>query len=61
MKKIDAQYLRKKINQLNKKIHRAESQENDNKVWWRTMKLDKLKHKLKKLLKRQSYKIFKIK
>tara|TARA_B100000427_G_C15072706_1_gene404887 strand:- start:350 stop:508 length:159 start_codon:yes stop_codon:yes gene_type:complete len=52
MKKIDAQYLRKKINQLNKKIHRAESQENDNKVWWRTMKLDKLKHKLKKLLKR---------
>tara|TARA_B100001250_G_scaffold414575_1_gene454091 strand:- start:4352 stop:4507 length:156 start_codon:yes stop_codon:yes gene_type:complete len=40
----------KKINQLNKKIHRAEEQENDKKVWWRKMKLLKLKHKLKKLI-----------
>ena len=51
MKKIDETYLGKKINQLNKKIHRAEEQGNDNKVWWRTMKLNKLKHKLKKILK----------
>ena len=51
MKKIDAAYLSKKINQLNKKIHRAESQGNDNKTWWRKMKLSKLKHKLKKIIK----------
>ena len=51
MKKIDAKYLSKKINQLNKKIHRAESQEDENKEWWRKMKLDKLKHQLKKILK----------
>ena len=49
MKKIDKTYLGKKINKLNKKIHRAESQGDDNKVWWRKMKLDKLKHQLKKL------------
>jgi len=54
VKKIDEKYLSKKINQLNKKIHRAESQENDNKAWWRKMKLDKLKHKLKKILKPKS-------
>jgi uncharacterized protein YdcH (DUF465 family) len=48
MKKIDVAYLSKKINQLNKKIHRAEGQRNDNKVWWRKMKLDKLKSKVKK-------------
>ena len=54
MKKIDAAYLGKKINQLNKKIHRAESQGNENKVWWRQMKLDKLKHRLAKLLKPKS-------
>ena len=53
MKKIDAAYLSKKINQLNKKIHRAESQGNDNKTWWRKMKLSKLKHKLKKIIKPQ--------
>ena len=34
------------INQLNKKIHRAENQEDDNKVWWRKMKLIKLKLQL---------------
>jgi hypothetical protein len=48
MKKIDVAYISKKINQLNKKIHRAEEQRNDNKVWWRKMKLDKLKSKVKK-------------
>ena len=32
MKKIDASYLKKKINQLNKKIHRAERQGNQNKT-----------------------------
>ena len=35
--------------QLNKKIHRAEDQNDENKVWWRKMKLEKLKHKLKKI------------
>ena len=49
MKKIDALYLKKKINQLNKKIHRAERQGDDNKVWWRKMKLEKLKDKLLKI------------
>ncbi|MFL2604675.1 MAG: hypothetical protein ACJ0PP_07080 [Flavobacteriaceae bacterium] len=49
MKKIDALYLKKKINQLNKKIHRAERQGDENKVWWRKMKLEKLKEKLLKI------------
>jgi uncharacterized protein YdcH (DUF465 family) len=48
MKKIDVASLSKKINQLNKKIHRAEKQRNDNKAWWRKMKLAKLKNKLEK-------------
>ena len=47
MKKIDVAYISKKINQLNKKIHRAEEQGNDNKVWWRKMKFDKLISKVK--------------
>ncbi len=47
MKEIDKSYLIKKINKLNKKIHRSESQENDNKTWWRKMKLKKLTEKLK--------------
>tara|TARA_B100001564_G_C20296751_1_gene515059 strand:+ start:275 stop:436 length:162 start_codon:yes stop_codon:yes gene_type:complete len=50
MKKIDEAYLSKKINKLNKKIHRANNQGNENKVWWRKMKLNKLKLKLKKLV-----------
>ena len=54
MKKIDAAYLRKKINHLNKKIHRAEDQGNANKVWWRKMKLDKLKYRLEKILQYKS-------
>ena len=49
MKKIDPTYLKKKINQLNKKIHRAERQGNENKIWWRKMKLEKLKEKLVKI------------
>ena len=49
MKKTSISYLSKKINKLNKKIHRAEDQNEDNKVWWRKMKLEKLKHKLKKI------------
>ena len=56
MKRIDASYLRKKINQLNKKIHRALEQENDNKVWWRKMKLNKLKHRLQKLVSKNTKK-----
>ena len=40
----------KKINQLNKKIHRAEEQGNKNKVWWRKLKLNKLKYKLNKAI-----------
>ena len=47
MKYIDVAYLSKKINQLNKKIHRAKKQGNENKVWWRKMKFDKLISKLK--------------
>ena len=46
MKKIDKSYLQKKINKLNKKIHRAESQDEENKVLWRKVKLNKLKNKL---------------
>ena len=49
MKEISKQYLKKKINKLNKKIHRAEDQDDYHKVWWRKMKLDKLKNKLKKI------------
>ena len=44
----------KKINQLNKKIHRAEEQGNENKVWWRKIKLNKLKYKLKKAIYKNS-------
>ena len=47
MKIINAPYLKKKINQLNKKIHRAEERGNENKIWWRKIKLEKLKSKLK--------------
>lgn len=50
MKKINESYLKKKINKLNKKIHRAEEQGNKNKVWWRKLKLNKLKYKLKKAI-----------
>ena len=49
MKKINSPYLKKKINQLNKKIHRAEEQGNQNKIWWRKIKLEKLKSKLKEI------------
>ena len=49
MKKIDPTYLKKKINKLNKKIHRAERQGDENKIWWRKMKLGKLKEKLLKI------------
>ena len=46
MKKMDKSYLKKKINKLNKKIHRAESQNEENKAWWRKLKLNKLKERL---------------
>ena len=46
MKDISKSYLSKKINKLNKKIHRAENQNDENKIWWRKMKLEKLKHKM---------------
>jgi len=46
VKKINESYLKKKINKLNKKIHRAEEQGDDNKKWWRKMKIKKLKDKL---------------
>ena len=65
MKNIDVAYLSKKINQLNKKIHRAKKQGNENKVWWRKMKFDKLISKLKgsddfnKKTRSQSYNFFK--
>ena len=49
MKIIDKSYLKKKINKLNKKIHRSETQDDDNKIWWRKMKLKKLTEKLRNL------------
>ena len=49
MKEISKSYLTRKINKLNKKIHRAENQSDENKIWWRKMKLEKLKNKLKKI------------
>tara|TARA_A100001037_G_C14596215_1_gene390855 strand:- start:206 stop:367 length:162 start_codon:yes stop_codon:yes gene_type:complete len=51
MKNIDPGYLTRKINQLKKKITRSQEQGNDNKTWWRKMKLEKLKIKLKKIKK----------
>ena len=50
MKKDDISRIGKIINQLNKKIHRAEKQGDHNKVWRRTMKLSKLKEKLTNIL-----------
>jgi len=50
MKIINEAYLSKKINKLNKKIHRAVNQGEENKIWWRKMKLSKLKLKLQKLV-----------
>ena len=46
MKEISKSYLSRKINKLNKKIHRAETQNEDNKAWWRKLKLNKLKDRL---------------
>ena len=46
MKNIDISYIKKKINKLNKKIHRAEEQGDENKSWW---KLKKLQSKLNQL------------
>ena len=46
MKKTGKSYIQKKINKLNKKIHRSESQNEENKTWWRKLKLTKLKDKL---------------
>ena len=46
MKKMDKSYLKRKINKLNKKIHRAETQNEDKKTWWRKLKLNKLKDRL---------------
>ncbi len=45
MKQVDKSHLSKKINKLNKKIHRAEKQGDENKVFWRKMKLEKLQDK----------------
>ena len=49
MKKVDKSYLKKKINKLNKKIHRSESQNQENKTWWRKIKISKLKEKLNQI------------
>ena len=46
MKKVDKSYLKKKINKLNKKIHRSDDQNEENKTWWRKLKLTKLKRKI---------------
>ena len=49
MKKVDKSYLKKKINKLNKKIHRSEDQNEENKTWWRKLKIIKLKDKINKI------------
>tara|TARA_B100001093_G_C26175095_1_gene737441 strand:- start:114 stop:269 length:156 start_codon:yes stop_codon:yes gene_type:complete len=49
MKKVDKSYLKRKINKLNKKIHRSESQNQENKTWWRKIKISKLKEKLNQI------------
>ncbi|MGYP001159461041 len=46
MKKVDKSYLKKKINKLNKKIHRSENQNDNNRTWWRMLKIIKLKRKI---------------
>ena len=46
MKEMGKSYIQKKINKLNKKIHRAESQREHNKTKWKKLKLSKLKDKL---------------
>ena len=46
MKKMEKSYIQKKINKLNKKIHRSESQNEENKTWLRKMKITKLKDRL---------------
>ena len=46
---MDKSYLKKKINKLNKKIHRAEFQNEGNKAWWRKLKLSKLKERLNQI------------
>ena len=43
---MDKSYLKRNINKLNKKIHRAETQNEGNKTWWRKLKLNKLKDRL---------------
>jgi hypothetical protein len=49
MKKVDKSYLKKKINKLNKKIHRSEDQNEENKTWWRKLKIAKLKYKINQI------------
>lgn len=49
MKKVDKSYLKRKINKLNKKIQRSESQNQENKNWWRKIKISKLKEKLNQI------------
>jgi hypothetical protein len=49
MKKVDKSYLKKKINKLNKKIHRSEDQNEENKTWWRKLKITKLKYKINQI------------
>jgi hypothetical protein len=49
MKNSNESSINKKINKLNKKIHRSEEQGNENKTWWRKMKLKKLRNKLRNL------------
>ena len=49
MKEISKSYLSKKLISLIKKFIEQKSQNDDNKVWWRKMKLEKLKYKLNKI------------
>ena len=49
MKKVDKSYLKKKINKLNKKIHRSEEQNEENKTRWRKLKITKLKYKINQI------------
>ena len=49
MKKVDKSYLKRKINKLNKKIHRSEFQNEENKTWWRKLQITKLKERLNQI------------
>lgn len=46
-KRMSKERLVQKINRLNKKYHRAKANNETKKSWWRSMKIKKLKERLK--------------